>query len=110
MNSGAYGIVAIVRDVSTNAVLAKSSLPITIGEVKVKNYPLDVCYTWSVSSSGGQGITGQGMTTDVWDISMIPGGATFDVDFQMHDNPDKMLLEYPPDNLVLDTGESKHSH
>ena len=42
---------------------------------------------------------------DLWDITMIPPGAIFDLSFDMENVPDKPLLEYPDGNLVLDTGK-----
>ncbi|MCC5915626.1 MAG: hypothetical protein JJU46_14720 [Balneolaceae bacterium] len=60
---------------------------------------LSVCGTWSVSQSGGFGIT-----VDTWDISSIPEGATFSMRFQAFTQPDKFQVEYPVGNEVHDTG------
>lgn len=73
---------------------------IKIGEYIEHNITYEICDTWSVSQSGYQG-----MTIDNWDISMIPAGAVFELSFEMYDNPDKLFIEYPLGNMVLDTGE-----
>lgn len=89
-----------MQDADTNQTLADKSIIIKIEEYEERNVTYEICDTWSLSQSGGQG-----MTIDNWDIKMIPAGAVFDIRFQMWDNPDKLFIEYPVGNMVLDTGE-----
>lgn len=70
-----------------------------VGEYIERNFTYSICRTWSASRSGGQGIT-----KDLWYIDNITTGAIFDLKFNMRDIPDKLLMEYPEGNLVLDTG------
>lgn len=98
---GGYGVVAEVRNISTNQILATHSVLVIVGQADVqRNITLEICNTWSVSQDGGQGVT-----IDNWDISMIPQDAVFDLYFDAYSIPDKFLVQYPVGgNLVLDTG------
>lgn len=98
---GGYGVVAEVRNIYNNNVLATHSVLVTVGQVDVqRNITLEICNTWSVSQDGGQGVT-----IDNWDVSMIPQGAVFDLYFDVYGIPDKFLVQYPAGgNIVLDTG------
>lgn len=64
-----------------------------------RNYELNICDTWSVANSGG--VEG---TIDTWDISELPEGAKLDVRYEMFTLPDRLVMEYPPGDQVLDTG------
>lgn len=100
---GGYGLIADVRGASTNKILARASEMITIGTPHVRNLTYEICDTWNETKSGGEG-----MTVDVWNISMIPAGAVFDLKFDMHDIPDQLFVEYPEGNRVLETGEQNY--
>ncbi|MDI6401173.1 hypothetical protein QLX67_04145 [Balneolaceae bacterium ANBcel3] len=71
--------------------------------VEKRSYSLDICDTWSVANSGG--VEG---TIDTWNIGMLPPGVKLDVRFNMYRIPDQLVMEYPPQNLVLDTGWRGH--
>lgn len=64
---------------------------------------LNVCGVWSASTSGGFGVT-----IDTWNIENIPAGATFDMQFDALNQPDKFVVEYPIGNEVHDTGWRGH--
>lgn len=63
------------------------------------NYNLDICNVWKAANSGGYGVT-----QDLWDISAIPNGAEFDINFDTYSIPDRIFVQYPPGVQVLDTG------
>lgn len=106
-STGAYGLVADVRDASTNAVLAQSSVTVTVGQTNLRTATLDSCGDWNAARSGGEGVT-----VDNWDISATPAGAVFDVKYHMYVVPDQMMVHYPISNAVLESGwrgdSSKH--
>lgn len=97
-SEGGFGLVADIRNMEDNNVVADSSIMVVVGEKIEREYDLDACNTWKAANSGGQGVT-----IDSWDISTIPPGAIFDMDFDMFSIPDKILVQYL-DNLVADTG------
>lgn len=94
---GVYGLIAVVTDGAEQ--LAQRSAVITIGEPEEREEELDICDVWKAAQSGGYGAT-----VDNWDISEIPTGATFDIDFDAYSIPDKYIIEYPAGSIVLDTG------
>ena len=97
-SSSAYGLVVTVSDGSTT--LASGYASIVIGTVNSGNdYDLTVLNSWVAANSGGYGIT-----QDTWDISMLPSGCVFDIDFDAYSMPDKFIIEYPDGTNVLDTG------
>lgn len=67
--------------------------------VEKRSYTLDICDTWTVANSGG--VEG---TIDTWDISILPPDVMLDVRFNMFRIPDQLVMEYPLQNIVLDTG------
>jgi len=68
-------------------------------EADDRNYEMDICDVWQAAQSGGVGVT-----IDNWDISEIPEGATFDIQFQAFSIPDKFVIEYPAGTVQHDTG------
>jgi hypothetical protein len=100
VREGGYGLVAAVHDAATDQVLAQQSASVIVGNYQERNITYEICDTWSASQAGGEG-----MTMDHWNITMIPTGAIFDLSYDMFTIPDKLLMEYPAGNLVLDTGE-----
>jgi hypothetical protein len=95
--TGAYGIFVAVKDGS--AVLGGATAVATIGEVTEREEDLTVCDVWKAANSGGVGVT-----VDTWEISTIPTGALFDIQFDAYYQPDKYIVEYPLGSVVLDTG------
>ena len=77
---------------------------VIVGTTIKRNITLDICDSWSVFRSGGQGAT-----VDNRDISIIPFDALFDLSFNTYSISDKLLVEYPMGSLVLDTGEHVES-
>lgn len=71
----------------------------TTGTAAEVDKELSVCEEWSRSESGGQGVT-----VDTWDISDIPTGASFELEFDAYSQPDNFVIEYPVGTEVLDTG------
>ena len=53
---------------------------------------------WRAAQSGGYGTT-----VDVWDISSLPNGVTFDIRYNAYSVPDKYIIQYSG-NTVLNTG------
>lgn len=97
---GSFGIVADVRDGSNNIILADDYASITVdGSIVVVYKELYNCANWISAQSGGQGIH-----VHVWDISAISPGAIFDLKYEMFDYPDRILIEYPLNYVILDTG------
>ena len=94
---GAFGLVVEASNGGNQ--IASNSVVVTVGEVEDREFDLTACETWSASQSGAQGVT-----SDVWDISTIPAGATFDIEFDALNIPDRFTVEYPIGNQVLDTG------
>ncbi len=68
-------------------------------EVEVRTATLNSCGAFSPANSGGS----EG-TLDLWDISSIVIGASFDFQFQAFTEPDKFRVEYPAGSVLLDTG------
>lgn len=95
---GGYGLVVDVRDGSGN-ILADQTALVIIGDADEREYDLTVCDTWRAADSGGAGVT-----SDVWDISAVPSGAVFDIEYDAKSIPDRYIVEYPDGNTVLDTG------
>lgn len=110
----------------TNLVRKTQQMSLPSGTEEVRDKILEVCDEWSVVRSGGAGTT-----TDIWDISAIPSGAgtyynipclcgssprfnavqlltyllaVFDLKYETYNNPDRILVDYPPGDRVLDTG------
>lgn len=105
-SKGSYGLVVAVS--SGGEKLADRSVIVIIGEVIERKVDLTICNIWTVAQSGGVGVT-----TDVWDIGIIPIGAVFDISFNAYSVPDKFTAEYPQGNMVLDTGwrgSTSYSH
>ena len=99
-SKGSFGLVADVRDSSNNSILADSYASVTVGDsIEIIYQALYNCGNWINVQSGRQGLH-----IHVWDISSIPYGAVFDIKYQMFDYPDRLLVEYPINNIVLDTG------
>ena len=96
-SEGMYALVVVVKDTSDN-VLIDRSIIVAVGDVSERQYDLDVCNTWRAAGSGGQG-----GTIDNWDISGLPVGAEFDIQFNAFSIPDKYVVEYNG-QVVLDTG------
>jgi len=92
--TGIYTIQLVVNDGQDNS--APDTVEIT--SAVYNNMTLNVCDVWSVSNSGGSA-----GTLDVWDISAIPAGASFDFEFEAYSVPDKFKVEYE-NNVVLDSG------
>lgn len=68
-------------------------------KVEVRNQALADCNNWTPSQSGGAA-----GTLDIWDISAIPVGASFDISFDAYAIPDKFKVEYPTGTVQLETG------
>ncbi len=96
---GAYGLVVELRDASDDSLLDVQSVTVTIGAAIERDFDLDVCDVWVAATQGGQGVT-----SDVWDISQIPVGATFDIEYNAFSIPDRYRIEDPTGSLALDTG------
>lgn len=96
---GAFGLVVAVKDAANKEILARANVNVVVGTYVQRNYTLNICETWSVVSSGNQGVM-----IDTWDISEIPPSSVFDLYYNAYSYPDRFLIEYPYDNLVLDTG------
>jgi hypothetical protein len=96
-SKGVYGLIAVVKDATD--VLADASAIINIGEVEEREEELNACDTWKEAQSGGEGAT-----VDNWDITTIPQGATFEIQFDAYSIPDKFIVEYPNGSVVVDTG------
>ena len=60
---------------------------------------LDQCDVWQAADSGG--VEG---TLDIWEIGHLPDNATFDFRFDAYTIPDRFEVEYPPGELIVDTG------
>lgn len=90
---------AILDQVDKNTLEDDLILYILGNEVEVRNPVLDSCGSFSPSNSGGS----EG-TLDLWDISAIDSGATFDFEFDAYSEPDKFRVEYPTGTILLDTG------
>ncbi|HOU53428.1 MAG TPA: PKD domain-containing protein [Myxococcota bacterium] len=94
---GSFGVYAVAQADGQN--LADGTAMVVIGEVPEREYDLTICNTWQAAGSGGSS-----GTVDTWDISMIPKGAVFDLQFDAYSIPDMFLAEYPDGLLVLSTG------
>jgi len=55
--------------------------------------------SWIAANSGGYGYT-----KDTWDISTLPTGCVFDLQFDTVGMPDRYIIQYPDGVTVLDTG------
>ena len=96
--ASAYGLTVAVSDGSTT--LATGYASVIIGQVNPGNdYDLTVLDDWIAANSGGYGIT-----VDTWDISQLPTGCVFDMQFDAYSIPDKFIVEYPDGTIVVDTG------
>ena len=94
------GIFAVTVDLYSpggSTPLASDSITITIIE-QLREYELNVCDTWMASQGGGYGTT-----VDVWDISELPDGTIFDIQFDAYSVPDKFVVQYAG-GTALDTG------
>lgn len=97
---GAFGVwVSVMGPAATE--LYTGHVQAVVGNVTdlERDYDLGVCANWVAADAGGHGIT-----VDYWDISTIPTGATFDMQFDALLQPDRYLIEYPEGTLVHDTG------
>lgn len=94
---GAFGLSASV--ISDKGTLAQTSVVVVIGETIERDNELSICDVWKAANQGGVGVT-----VDNWDISAIPLGAVFDIEYNAFGIPDKYVVEYPVGNTVLDTG------
>ena len=97
-SKGAFGLVADIRNIEDDKVVATHSLIVIVGEKIEREYDLEACVTWKAASQGGRGVT-----MDLWNISAIPPGAIFDMKFDCYNNPDRILVTYE-ESLVEDTG------
>ncbi|OQB96151.1 MAG: hypothetical protein BWX81_01537 [Spirochaetes bacterium ADurb.Bin110] len=96
--ASAYGLTVAVSDGSTT--LATGYASVIIGQVNPGNdYDLTVLDDWIAANSGGYGIT-----VDTWDISQLPTGCVFDMQFDAYSIPDKFIVEYPDGHTAKDTG------
>jgi len=97
---GAYGVWVSVADPNDDELFSSYSRAV-VGDVEdtEREYGLNVCNTWQAAEQGGHGIT-----VDTWDISAVPVGATFEMQFDALNQPDRYLIEYPLGTLVHDTG------
>jgi hypothetical protein len=80
-------------------VLASATAPIVIGTATTRNDQLTALDTWTAADSGGQGLT-----VDIWDISTLPTGAKFDIEYDMYSIPDKCIIEYPVGTVIWNSG------
>lgn len=97
--AGAYGLVADVRDVSTDEVLAQSLATVFVGSTRLRTSSLGSCGSWRASKEGGEGVT-----VDDWSIAGVPENAVFDIRYNAYSVPDKFLVDYPVSNRVVDSG------
>ncbi len=97
---GAYGVFVSVQDEADNEIFTGVA-QVTVGDVTglEREFDLSVCNAWEAADQGSYGIT-----VDYWDISTIPTGAVFDMQFNALSQPDRYLIEYPVGTLVHDTG------
>lgn len=97
---GAFGVWVSVADPEDEEIFSSYSRAV-VGDVEdtEREYGMSVCDTWNAADAGGHGIT-----VDTWDISAIPTGATFEMQFDALLQPDRYLIEYPVGTLVHDTG------
>ena len=98
-SNGAYGLVVDVRDATTNAILAMNSVTVFVGPSKERTNTLSSCNVWTASQAGSEGVT-----VDSWNISAVPRDVVFDVSYEAYSIPDKFLVDYPINNVVLDSG------
>lgn len=98
---GAYGVWVSVLDPEDGEELFNAHTPAVVGDgIDVeKEYDLDICDSWIAADSGGYGYT-----VHHWDLSDIPEGAAFDIDYNALNQPDRYFIEYPAGTLVHDTG------
>jgi len=93
-----YGLTALAKQ-SGGSVLASKSVMVGIEANPVRELPFGTCNGWRKSTQGGYGVT-----VDIWDISGVPAGAVFDIQYDTIRIPDKIVVEYPGGTEVLDTG------
>lgn len=94
----AYGLTVAVSD--DTGTLATGYASVLIGTASAgTDYTLTLLDEWIAADSGGYGIT-----IDTWDISALPKGCKFDLEFDAYSVPDKYVIEYPDGTIVLDTG------
>lgn len=98
---GAFGVWVRVSDPDDDEEVFVGHKPAVVGDdIDVeKEYELDICDSWVAADSGGYGYT-----VHHWDLSDIPQGAAFDIDYDALSQPDRYFIEYPAGNLVHDTG------
>lgn len=60
---------------------------------------LNKCNEWIRQSSEKRKTT-----SDIWDISAIPEGTSFDFKFDADTIPDKFIVQYPAGNTIFDSG------
>ena len=93
-----YGMVATASAGGTTYGSATAS--VTIGTPIVRpEVDLDVLDVWKAANSGGAGLT-----TDRWDISMLPNNCQFDLRYDMQGIPDRVIVEYPEGTVRHDSG------
>jgi hypothetical protein len=99
--NGAYGLVVTIDDgTNTPNTLATAYASVLIGTANAgTDYDLTVLDSWKAANSGGYGIT-----VDTWDISSLPTGCVFDLQFDAYSMPDKYIVEYPDGTFVYDSG------
>jgi hypothetical protein len=74
-------------------------------DVERREQQLTQCDVWSVANSGG--VEG---TVDRWDVSTVPGGASFDLRFEAYQLPDRFRVGYGGAAVYESgwRGESRH--
>jgi len=107
--NGAYGLIAQLRDISTDTFLVQSSATVIAGPTKERKYTLQSCNADWVT--GGEDLANElntsqegdeGATIDNWNVTAVPHGSVFDVRYNAWSDPEKFLVEYPIGNEVLD--------
>lgn len=96
---GVFGISVTVSEPEGDEIFSALGQAI-IGDVEAEiEQELNVCDVWKAADSGGYGLT-----IHNWDISDIPEGATFDIQYDALLQPDRYIIEYPAGTVVHDTG------
>lgn len=93
-----YGLTALVRAKDAR-VLATRTVTVGIEANPERELELATCDGWRSSTQGGYGVT-----VDIWDISSVPSGAQFDLQFDTYRIPDKIIVEYPDAVTVFNSG------
>lgn len=97
-SQGGFGVVVVAKD-NAGVTIDQATAVVSIGSAIERDIVLDVCNVWKAAGSGGFGAT-----VDNWDISQLPQGAAMDIRFDAFTIPDRYLVEYPGQGVVLDTG------